>query len=277
MYRVPFVLTAFLAAFLSLANAPALAMQDASFERLLGQLDGAFSSDQVNLVRSAAQANTFRSHQVRTMLEHLSFSSTQLEALRIVADRIEDPENAFEILAAFTFSSDKREAQEILSRAEPLPSDPDVVIPPRPILIQTRYARLGILDVPVWDASRFAELERSLMDASFSSDKLALLATAASADDGFTADQVVRVLRTLPFSRDRLEAVHSLRYRVIDSSPDELAAVLAAVDQDAARLDALRDLVHVLRPGASSTPVLAAFDFPRNQDEARRLLDRTDL
>ena len=263
---------------LAVGQPVARAMQDAPFDRLLGQLDGAFSGDQLNLVRVAAGNNTFRSDQVERMLEHLTFASTQLEALAVVADRLEDPENAFTILQAFTFSSDKRAAQGLLSRAKPVPVEAGVITTtPRPVLNQVRYARQGILTVHVRDEAGIDALLRALTDATFARDRLAMIETAARTTDAFTAEQTTRILQTLWFSRDRVDAVHALRYRIIDLEPDDLARILAMVDQDAARLEALAFLVHTLPRGAPMTAVLAAFDFPRNQDEARRMLTHASL
>lgn len=60
----------------------ALAMPASSFESLVSQVDDAsFSSDKIDTIRSAAQTNTFTAAQAARLLEQISMSSDQMDAL----------------------------------------------------------------------------------------------------------------------------------------------------------------------------------------------------
>ena len=71
---------------------------------------------QLNVIQQAATRNYFRVGQLKGLIDLLSFSATKLRALELGAPRIVDPENAFAIYDAFTFSADKEQARQILRR-----------------------------------------------------------------------------------------------------------------------------------------------------------------
>jgi len=105
-------------AFLSILNL--WAMPDAKFENFTIQLDEtSFASNKISLIKLVSQHNTFTSRQVKQTLALMSFASDRLDALQIMAPKIEDPENGFLILSAFKFSSNKDKAQKMLATLSP--------------------------------------------------------------------------------------------------------------------------------------------------------------
>ncbi len=100
------------------APALALAMAPPAYQNLRRQVKRtSFSSAKLDVIKLAAGGNTFTCAQVRGLLGALSFSSGKIKALRVLSPRIEDPQNSFTIVNAFTFSSDKKKATKILRSA----------------------------------------------------------------------------------------------------------------------------------------------------------------
>jgi hypothetical protein len=94
-----------------------LPMDDGSFGALVGAVKGeGFSDGQLNVVRQAATRNFFSVGQVKALIDLVAYSATKLSVLEATAPRIVDPENAFAIYGAFTFSADKDHAKQILQR-----------------------------------------------------------------------------------------------------------------------------------------------------------------
>ena len=105
---------------LFLLSLPLFAMPDNDFELLTEQIeDTSFNADKLSIVDLAAQHNTFTCDQVAEIIGYLSFDSDQLEALDILAPRIEDPKRTFVILKAFSFQSSREQAEAILSAKAP--------------------------------------------------------------------------------------------------------------------------------------------------------------
>ena len=70
------------------------AMAPAPFSILKEQIDEAsFSSEQLTIISGASRYNQFTSLQINELLEEISFSDNQLDALRILAPTISDHEN----------------------------------------------------------------------------------------------------------------------------------------------------------------------------------------
>ena len=90
-------------------------MPASSFEKLISQLkEASFADDKLNIISTAAHNNFFTASQVKRILGTFSFSEGKLKALRLLKHRIVDRNNLFIIYSAFTFSSDKEKAKEIL-------------------------------------------------------------------------------------------------------------------------------------------------------------------
>jgi hypothetical protein len=126
------------------------AMEPRAFQRLLQSLDDAYMSDRLLIIQTAAPTNTFSSEQVVELLNTLSFSSEQVEALEALALRLEDPQNTFLILDVFVFSSDRELASALLSKVSPVKTSRVNVV--------NIYARLGLLSVYVRDDATFQQL-----------------------------------------------------------------------------------------------------------------------
>ncbi|HJN72617.1 MAG TPA: DUF4476 domain-containing protein [Myxococcota bacterium] len=93
---------------------PPQPMDAAAFTKLVAAVQGeSFSSDQLDLVRSAATSHHFTCVQVAQLVELLSFGSDQVEVVRILRPRVVDPENSYVLNEQFTFSSDKEEVQAL--------------------------------------------------------------------------------------------------------------------------------------------------------------------
>lgn len=92
-------------------------MEDDAFRALVAAVrNERFSEGQLNVIQQAATRNYFRVGQLKNLIELLSFSATKLRALELGAPRLTDPENAFMLYDAFTFSADKEQAKAILQR-----------------------------------------------------------------------------------------------------------------------------------------------------------------
>ena len=93
----------------------ALPMAEDTFERLEATLrktprGGARQA----LIADAARGNRFSARQVRQLLDHLSFTDEKLQAVRVLAPRLSDPENGFELSPAFRLDADRAALRRIL-------------------------------------------------------------------------------------------------------------------------------------------------------------------
>jgi hypothetical protein len=96
---------------------PVRAMVPQRFQSLLGAIDREhFSQGKLTVISQAASQSNFRVAQVEKVIRQLSFSSDKLRALELLAPRMVDRQNAFQLYDAFTFSSDKAKARAILQR-----------------------------------------------------------------------------------------------------------------------------------------------------------------
>lgn len=87
------------------------------FQALLGAIaHEPFSDGKLRVIDQAASDSLFRIEQVEQVIRKLAFSQDKLRALEVMAPRVVDRQNAFKIYDAFTFSSDKEQAQKILRR-----------------------------------------------------------------------------------------------------------------------------------------------------------------
>ena len=90
-------------------------MGSVEFQALEAELEAAFGDDdRLAILRLRAPYYYFTAVQVRSLVETLWFSDGRIEALRILAPRLADPQNASVVYGAFPFSSDRRRAQRIL-------------------------------------------------------------------------------------------------------------------------------------------------------------------
>ncbi len=93
------------------------AIPDGSFNSFLAAIDAeSFSANKLNVVRQVSNAQYFRVAHVRQVIDRFSFSKDKLAAVALLKPRILDPENAFELYQAFTFSGDKDELRRLLDQ-----------------------------------------------------------------------------------------------------------------------------------------------------------------
>lgn len=89
-------------------------MAPADLERLLQAVqDESFSSDQVEIIATAARNNHFTCRQLARLIEPISFGSDKVAAVEAARHAVVDPGNAHELEAAFSFSSDKEKVRAL--------------------------------------------------------------------------------------------------------------------------------------------------------------------
>lgn len=90
-------------------------MDQEKFQSLILQLNGKYyDEEKLDLLELAIPNKYFTSWQVINILKTIYYSSSQLDALRLLASKISDPENKHTIIDVFHYSSDKKEAKDIL-------------------------------------------------------------------------------------------------------------------------------------------------------------------
>ena len=93
------------------------AMAAPRFSRLLGQFERAeFEDERMGLLRTAATRNHFSCAQLGQVVAALEFGDERVEATRILAPRLVDPENSFTVLEHYEFDDEKEAAAAILDR-----------------------------------------------------------------------------------------------------------------------------------------------------------------
>ncbi len=95
-------------------------MASADLGRLLQHMEGeSFEEGRFRILAQAVPHIWLSSDQVVLVLGKFQFGNSKLQALRLVAPRILDPENSFAIFPAFTFDAEKEQARQILSNRVP--------------------------------------------------------------------------------------------------------------------------------------------------------------
>ncbi len=92
------------------------AMSDSNFRTLLQNIqDEAFADDQLSVLKMAVNRSYFTIEQTIQVVNIFSFAEDKVEAVRLMAPKIIDLENAHNLLNAFTFSDDKKAVQSIIN------------------------------------------------------------------------------------------------------------------------------------------------------------------
>ena len=92
-------------------------MDEEPFRALVAAVrNESYAESQLTVIQQAANRNYFRVGQVKSLIDLVAYSATKLRVLEIGAPRMIDPENAFAVYEAFTFSADKEQAKQILRR-----------------------------------------------------------------------------------------------------------------------------------------------------------------
>jgi hypothetical protein len=87
------------------------AMDEGAFARLLDAVKRAsMSDDKVAVVESAAARNWFTVDQLSRLIRAMTFADDQVRITQVCAPKVVDPENAFSLGSAFTFSGDAERA-----------------------------------------------------------------------------------------------------------------------------------------------------------------------
>lgn len=90
-------------------------MSDKDFNDLMAKIEKqSFSDDQLSTLELAAKNTRFKVNQIVRIIGAFTFADDKLEALRLSYPECEDPQNNYKILDAFTFSSDKEAAKQII-------------------------------------------------------------------------------------------------------------------------------------------------------------------
>ena len=93
-------------------------MTDEAFSTLLDAMSRAsFSDEKLRVLEVAAELNRFRIAQVRRVIDTLPFASDRTRVVDILAPRVLDPENAYTLLDAFTFDSEKAHVRDAFKDA----------------------------------------------------------------------------------------------------------------------------------------------------------------
>lgn len=77
-----------------------------------------FDSDKKEMLRIAAHTQCFTIEQVKVLLKEFTMSSDKIEAVRLVYPGVVDQYNAYKLINAFTFLSDKEEIRKIIEQYE---------------------------------------------------------------------------------------------------------------------------------------------------------------
>jgi hypothetical protein len=264
----------------------AVAMPASSFDALVAQVDDAsFSSEKIDTIRSAAQTNTFSAAQAARLIGEISMSGDQMDALGVLAPKIEDPGNAAPILAVFSFSSDKEEAAALLAKARPAapaggaaraaaPARGGAPTLPAACGADPKLPALEVRFSSTWSAAQMDGLIASLEGVSFSSERVRVLGSAlARRPEGFSAPQVTRILKTFGFNKDMVAAVQAMDAHLLGMTAADVKGVLAQLDFAKDRLAVLGVLRDTITDAEHKFVILDAFDMSGDKAKARAILD----
>lgn len=96
------------------------AMPSTEFTELSDTLEHtSFSDDQIRILKALPQNTFLTIDQSIEVLAEFSFSSDKLEALRVISPYIEERNQQYRIIESFTFSTDKGKASHILDQIPP--------------------------------------------------------------------------------------------------------------------------------------------------------------
>ncbi len=95
----------------------AAAMSSSDFNNLVSRIESeSFDDDKLRVIRTAKANHNFNVSQIVRLIGLWNFSDDQLNVLRISYPGCVDTKNNYQILDAFTYSSDKEEAELIINQ-----------------------------------------------------------------------------------------------------------------------------------------------------------------
>lgn len=99
------------------APAGPVPIADARLDALLRAIEvEAFSTSKLAVLQAAAGDHRFTIAQLRRIVEAFTFSSDRIKAVELVAPRVLDRQNAFELSSAFGFDSERQQVRAIFER-----------------------------------------------------------------------------------------------------------------------------------------------------------------
>ncbi len=102
------------------ANLAPMPMDPSLFAAFMDRLsEASFSSDKLNLIRSASMGNYFTSSQVLQILNELSFSADKVKAAIMLYSCVVDANAWFLVYEAFSFQSDRQKVQQAVEHMTP--------------------------------------------------------------------------------------------------------------------------------------------------------------
>lgn len=241
---------------IQLAAGIACAMDEKNLGELVERLEKApFKREKLVILQAAAEGNTFTCEQVVRILKTFDFATDQIDALRAVAHRIENPEEKEKVIETFVFLSDREKAREILQNVKPVSSTEPAATPS------------GAVN------GEFAALIQKMEKESFGNRKLLILEEGLARLPLIPSDQVGPILKCFDFDADRLKAVRVLERRVWNLQCRELLAVLEMFRSSADRLEVLRQLSDSLSDAENKFILFDAFPYLSERTEAKRILE----
>jgi hypothetical protein len=91
-------------------------MNSADFQRLLNNIKAeSFADDQLSVLNMAVRHSYFNIDQLIQIVNLFTFADEKVEAVKVVAPKIVDLQNAHNLLNAFTYSDDKATVESIIN------------------------------------------------------------------------------------------------------------------------------------------------------------------
>lgn len=91
-------------------------MSDEEFTQLIENIKNeSFEDDQLSIIQISSEYNFFTVNQVVRVIDLMTYSSGKLKTLEYLYPNVIDKNNSHQIINAFTYSSDKEKAQEIIN------------------------------------------------------------------------------------------------------------------------------------------------------------------
>lgn len=83
-------------------NIPHFSMEEENFQNLMNNIEHALDSNKISILKNLS-SETYTCEQVKEILSTFSLASNRVEAFKILAKQIEDPENKGKIMEVFQY------------------------------------------------------------------------------------------------------------------------------------------------------------------------------
>ncbi len=92
-------------------------ISEEEFNQLIESIKNAsFEEDQLSIVELSSRYNFYTVNQIIRVINEFSYSNGQLKSLELLYPKVVDPNNSHLIISAFSYSTDKEKAKEIINR-----------------------------------------------------------------------------------------------------------------------------------------------------------------